>query len=101
MAASGVRSSWLASDTKRFILALIASFSWKLSSILPSIVFSDADREPTSVFSGRDGSRWDKSPAAIFAAVFSMLLRGESVRAMMRLPMRSARTMMATPTTRK
>ena len=44
-----------------------------------SMVFSDMDREPTSVLSGRSGTRWLRSPAAIFAAVFSIRFKGASV----------------------
>ena len=43
------------------------------------MVFSDMDSDPTSVFSGKSGTRWLKSPAAIFAAVFSIRFSGASV----------------------
>ena len=43
------------------------------------MAFRDAAKEPTSVFSGKLGMRWERSPAAIFAAVFSMRLSGTRV----------------------
>ena len=46
--------------------SVVSSCAWKLSSMRVSMVFSDMDREPTSVLSGRSGTRWLRSPAAIF-----------------------------------
>ena len=74
-----MRSSWEASDTNwriRFSDRLRPSNE---SSMWPSIVLSAADRRPSSVFAGYDGTRWDRSPAAIFEAVFSMSCRGRNV----------------------
>ncbi len=80
MAASGVRSSWLASETNRFIFSVVVCCWRKLRSICASIVLSDFASVPTSVPSGASGTRCDRSPAAIFAAVFSMRLSGLNVR---------------------
>lgn len=74
--ASGVRSSWLASLTKRFIFSSLARCTAKDSSIRPSMVFSDAARDPTSVDSGPPWTRLDRSPPAMPAAVVSICCSG-------------------------
>ena len=62
-----------------------------------SIAFSEADSEPTSVFSGALGTRWLRSPAAIFAAVFSMRLSGASVACTTIVPITPPSSTMAMP----
>ena len=79
MVTSGVRSSWEASDTNcrmRFSDCLRPS---KESSMWPSIVLSAAESLPSSVFDGYVDTRWERSPAAIFDAVFSMSCSGRKV----------------------
>ena len=98
IAASGVRSSWLASETNRFIFAVVSSCSWKLCSIRVSMALSETDSEPTSVFSGAGGTRCVRSPAAIFAAVFSMRFSGDSVLWVISVASRAPSMTMATPT---
>ncbi len=68
MAASGVRSSWFASETNLRILAFVSSSSWKLCSMRLSIMLSEADR-PHLRGSGSVGTRCERSPAAILLAV--------------------------------
>ena len=63
-----------------------------------SMVLSEVDSEPTSVFSGAGGTRWLRSPAAIWAAVFSMRLSGRSVRRMMSAESEPPSSTMAMPT---
>ena len=98
MAANGVRSSWLASETNRFILSVVSCCSWKLRSIRASMAFNDADSEPISVFSGMAGMRCFRSPAAILAAVFSMRLSGASVPCTTSMPSTPPSRTTAVPT---
>ena len=63
-----------------------------------SMMFSDEESEPTSVFSGAGGTRWLKSPAAIWAAVFSMRFSGCNVRRMMSADSDPPSSTMAMPT---
>ena len=80
---SGVRSSWLASAMNRRIVSsdsracrseasVAANARW----MCPSIVFSDADKLPTSVFVGTCGTRMVRLPSAMAWAVSSTRRRG-------------------------
>ena len=75
---SGVRSSCPASATKRRSRLSDARRSSKARSICASIAFSDALRRPTSVPGSPTSTRWERSPAAIAAAVSSMRRSGRS-----------------------
>ncbi|CPU64240.1 Uncharacterised protein [Mycobacteroides abscessus] len=75
-----MRSSWLASETKRRIRSSDASWTANASSIWVSIALSDAASEPTSVVGGAGRTRRDRSPAAMSAAVSSISRSGRSAR---------------------
>ena len=83
IAVTGVRSSWLASATKRRIRSSLwcaaasdSSWAWNAVSIWLSIVFSDRPRLPISVRGSRSGTRRFRCPAAISPAVASMSTSG-------------------------
>ena len=78
-----MRSSWLASATKRRIRsseprACSSDACWarKALSIRESIPFSAVVSRPTSVRSSPAGTRWERSPAAIARAVRSTSASG-------------------------
>ena len=71
-----MRSSWLASATKRRNLFSLAVRAAKDSSIRESIALSEVTNRPTSVSGLASGRRADKSPAAIFSAVSSTATSG-------------------------
>ena len=73
---SGVRSSWLASATKRRNLFSDSVRAAKDSSIRESIVFSEVLSRPTSVSGSKFSRRAERSPAAIFSAVASIFSSG-------------------------
>ena len=73
---SGVRSSWLASATKRRNLSSDCVRALNDSSMRESIWFSDVLRRPTSVPGSKLSRRADRSPAAIFSAVTSIFFSG-------------------------
>ena len=105
IAVSGVRSSWLASATKRRNLFSLAVRAAKDSSIRESIALSEVTKRPTSVSGLASGRRADKSPAAIFSAVSSTATSGRNPT---RITMREANPIkrrairpMKTKTTRK
>ena len=82
-----MRSSWEASPTKRRILASEAvAFSSeadcaaKACSIRTSISFSDSARSCTSRLVSVTGTRWERSPPAIWEAVASTSRSGSSAR---------------------
>ena len=62
------------------------------------MALSETDSEPTSVFSDAGGTRCVRSPAAIFAAVFSMRFSGDSVLWVISVASRAPSMTMATPT---
>ena len=76
MEVSGVRSSWLASATNRRSLFSVSVRAVKDSSIRESIWFSEVLNRPTSVSGSKFSRRADRSPAAIFSAVASILVSG-------------------------
>ena len=71
-----MRNSWLASATKRRSLLSDSVRAAKDSSIRESIWLSDVLSRPTSVSGSKFSKRADKSPAAIFSAVASILASG-------------------------
>ena len=71
-----MRSSWLASATKRRSLFSLAVRAANDSSIRESIALSEVTNRPTSVSGLASGKRADKSPAAIFSAVSSTATSG-------------------------
>ncbi len=84
---SGVRSSWLASATKRRILASDsraaaseASVAAKADWIWASIPFSERESRSTSVLVPRTGTRRNRSPRAMAAAMFSTRRSGRRLR---------------------
>ena len=76
IAVKGVRSSWLASATKRRNLSSLCMRASKASSIRESIVLREVLKRPTSVSGSKLSRRADKSPAAIFSAVSSIFSNG-------------------------
>ncbi len=84
--ASGVRSSCEASATNRRIRASEAVRTPNACSICVSIPFSAALRRPTSVCSDACGTRCDRSPAAMAAAVTSISRRGRNDRRTAQVP---------------
>ena len=81
MAASGVRSSWEASETKRVMRSWATTWTEKACSFCWSIVFSARWSEPTSVVAGSvTGTRADRSPLAIRPATASIWRSGRKER---------------------
>ena len=103
---SGVRSSWLASATKRRIRfseprACSSEACWarKAFSIRDSIPFSAVDSRPTSVRSSPTGTRWDRSPAAMARAVRSTSASGRRLLRTSRYPAAPSTARTISPTT--
>src|SRR6266511_1394455 len=83
MVVSGVRSSWLASATKRRIrssdrlaVASEAARARNAASIWASVLLNARPSRPTSVRGSRSGTRRARSPAAMAPAVCSISARG-------------------------
>ncbi len=86
MVVSGVRSSWLASATKRRMRASDsraadseASVAAKACWIWVSMLLSERESRSTSVSLPRTGIRWCSSPPAIAAAVASTRRSGRKL----------------------
>lgn len=95
---SGVRSSWLTSETKSRIRASDADRSAKARSSWPSMVLSDAARCPISVpGEARTGTRRVRSPSAIAAAVCSIRRSGRRPRPRANQPTAVSRTSSTAP----
>ena len=93
MEVSGVRSSWLASATKRRMRfsdprACSSDACWarNAASMRDSILFSEVDSRPTSVRSLPSGTRRDRSPAAMARAVASTSPSGRKLLRTSRYP---------------
>ncbi|CAM4252477.1 hypothetical protein KIPE111705_46170 [Kibdelosporangium persicum] len=98
MPKSGVRSSWLTSETKVRIRSSDAARPAKASSSWPSMVLSDAARCPISVLgAARPGTRRVRSPSAIAAAVCSMRRSGRRPRPRANQPTVVSRTSSTEP----
>ena len=104
---SGVRSSWLASATnwrirssERRAAASDRSRAWNEASIWASIAFSARPSRPTSVAGSCSGTRRDRSPAAMAAAVCSMSVSGRRLARTIAMPTMARPTMMIALTMR-
>ena len=71
-----MRNSCEASATNRLKRPSDSVRAAKDSSILESIAFKEVTKRPTSVLGLASGKRADKSPEAIFSAVFSTSSKG-------------------------
>ena len=114
MVVRGVRSSWLASATKRRIrsserlaassdrraLASEAALAPKAASIWASMVLRARPSRPTSVRGSRSGTRRVRSPAAIALAVCSISTRGRRLARTMTAPTPARASSTTTLTTR-
>ena len=114
MVVRGVRSSWLASATKRRIrsserlaassdrraLASEAALAPKADSIWASMVLRARPSRPTSVRGSRSGTRLVRSPAAIPLAVCSISTSGRRLARTMTAPTPASTASTTTLTTR-
>ena len=114
MVVRGVRSSWLASATKRRIrsserlaasserraLASEAALAPKADSIWASMVLRARPSRPTSVRGSRSGTRRVRSPAAIALAVCSISTSGRRLARTMTAPTPARASSTTTLTTR-
>ena len=98
MPTSGVRSSWLASATKRRIRASDSARAAKADSIRASMTLSAVDSRPASVRGEACGIRCDSGrPAAISVAVASIRCSGRSPARIANQPATPSRAVTTAP----